>query len=57
MVSVRHVEARVPALVNLTSPVMTLGFAFVLLADWPQTHELIGGAIMIAGVALPLLRR
>lgn len=57
MLSARHVEARVTALANLTTPAMTLLFAFVLLADWPQTHQLIGGAIMLSGIAIPMLRR
>ena len=57
MISARHVEARVTALANLTTPAMTLLFAFVLLSDWPQTHQLIGGAIMISGIAIPMLRR
>jgi drug/metabolite transporter (DMT)-like permease len=57
MISARYVEARVSALVNLTAPVMTLALAFALLSDWPQRHELLGGAIMIAGISIPLLRR
>lgn len=56
MISARYVEARVTTLANLTAPVMTLIFAFVLLSDWPRDHELLGGAIMIAGISIPLLR-
>lgn len=57
MISARHLEARVTTLATLTTPVLTLGLGFVLLADWPKNHELVGGAIMIAGVATPLLRK
>ena len=56
MISARHIEARVTTLANLTAPAMTLVFAWVLISDWPQPHELLGGAIMIAGISIPLLR-
>lgn len=55
MMSARYVEARVSVLANLSAPVLTLGMAFVLLGDWPAPNELIGGAIMMAGIALPLM--
>ncbi len=57
MLAARHVEARVSTLCTLTTPVLTLGLAFVLLADWPARYELLGGGVMIAGIAIPLLRR
>jgi len=56
MISARYVEARVTTLASLTTPAMTLVLAFLLLSDWPQTHELVGGTIMIAGISIPLLR-
>jgi drug/metabolite transporter (DMT)-like permease len=56
MISARYVEARVTTLANLTAPAMTLVFAWLLLSDWPAPHQLIGGAIMIAGISIPLLR-
>jgi drug/metabolite transporter (DMT)-like permease len=55
MQSARYVEARVSTLATLTTPVFTLVLAFVLLDDWPRSHELLGGAIMLAGIAIPLL--
>lgn len=55
MISARYIEARTTTLANLTSPVMTLGLAYLLLSDWPETHQLVGGAIMIAGISIPLL--
>ncbi len=57
MLSARHVEARVTTLANLTTPVLTLILAFLLLSEWPEPYELTGGAIMIAGISIPLLRR
>jgi drug/metabolite transporter (DMT)-like permease len=56
MLSARYVEARLTTLANLATPVMTLVLALLLLSDWPQPHELLGGAIMIVGIAVPLLR-
>jgi drug/metabolite transporter (DMT)-like permease len=56
MISARYVEARLTTLANLTTPVMTLVLAFLLLSDWPQPNELLGGAIMMVGIAVPLLR-
>lgn len=56
MISSRYLEARVTALASLASPVMTLLLAFVLLSDWPTDYELLGGAIMLAGISVPLLK-
>jgi drug/metabolite transporter (DMT)-like permease len=56
MLSARYIEARVTTLATLTSPILTLVLAFVLISDWPQSHELIGGAIMMAGISIPFLR-
>ena len=55
MISARHVEARVTALATLMTPVLTLVAAFVLLSDWPASYELLGGAIMMGGIAIPIL--
>ena len=55
MNSARHVEARVTTLATLSTPVMTLVLAFFVLGDWPLEHQLLGGAIMIAGIAIPLI--
>ncbi|MBW2424248.1 MAG: DMT family transporter [Deltaproteobacteria bacterium] len=56
MLSARYIEARVTTLATLMSPLLTLVLAFVLISDWPQVHELIGGAIMMAGLSIPFLR-
>ncbi len=55
MISARYLEARVTTLVQLTAPALTLLLALVLLGDWPSLRELIGGAIIIAGVAVPVI--
>ncbi|MCH2170532.1 DMT family transporter [Myxococcota bacterium] len=55
MNSARYIEARITSLVALTTPVMTLVVAFLLLSDWPRPNELIGGAIMVSGIAIPLV--
>ena len=54
MISARYLEARVTTLVQLTAPALTLAMAWMLLGDWPSPRELIGGAIIIAGVAVPV---
>jgi len=56
MISARYIEARVTTLATLSTPALTLVLAFVLLSDWPENHQLVGGAIMIAGISIPLLR-
>jgi drug/metabolite transporter (DMT)-like permease len=57
MQSARYVPARVTTLATLTTPLFTLVLAFALLAEWPRPHELWGGALMLCGIALPLLPR
>lgn len=55
MLSARHIEARMTTFVNLGSPLMTVPIAWALLSDLPRPHELLGGAIMMAGIAVPLI--
>lgn len=57
MLSARDVEARTTTLANLTSPLMTLPLGWLLLSDLPGPQQLLGGAILIAGIAIPLLPR
>ncbi len=57
MFSARDVEARTTTLANLTSPLMTLPLGWLLLSDLPSSHQLLGGALMLAGIAIPLLPR
>ena len=55
MASARHVQASTTALAGLATPVITLLLGFALLGSVPTQIELLGGAVMLAGVALPLL--
>jgi drug/metabolite transporter (DMT)-like permease len=56
MISSRYIEARITVLTNLSAPILTLGLAYLILSDWPEDHQLIGGAIMMVGISLPLLK-
>jgi drug/metabolite transporter (DMT)-like permease len=55
MQSARYVEARVTALANLGSPVITLVLAWAVLDDLPTGHELLGGLVMLVGIAFPIV--
>ena len=57
MNSARYLEARVSTLATLTTPALTLVFAFAILGDWPRPHELLGGGLMIVGISIPLVQR
>lgn len=57
MLSARDIEARTTTLANLTSPLMTLPLGWLLLSDLPGPQQLLGGAVLIAGIAIPLLPR
>ncbi len=54
MTSARYVEARYTTLATLAAPPLTLLLGFVILSDLPSTQEIFGGAVMIAGIALPV---
>ncbi len=55
MASARHVKASTTALAGLATPVITLLLGFLLLGTVPTRVELLGGAIMLIGVALPIV--
>ncbi|MEM9175238.1 MAG: DMT family transporter [Myxococcota bacterium] len=57
MLSARSIEARLSSLVMLLSPVLTLVPAYLLLGDWPTDRQLLGGLVMLLGIAFPLWRR
>ncbi len=54
MNSARTIEARLTSLIMLLSPVLTLVPAYLILDDWPTDRQLLGGAIMLVGIAWPL---
>jgi drug/metabolite transporter (DMT)-like permease len=53
--SAQDVPARVTSFASLTTPLMTLLLAFLVLRTLPTERELLGGAILLVGVAVPLL--
>lgn len=55
MHSARFLEARLTTLATLLAPVLTLMLAWLVLSDLPSSRQLIGGAVMLLGIALPLL--
>ena len=52
--SARHIAASTTALASLTAPALTLLLAFALLGTLPTAQELVGGGILLAGIAIPL---
>jgi drug/metabolite transporter (DMT)-like permease len=54
MYSARYVAASTTALAGLITPVLTLLFGMLVLGELPTPRAMIGGAIMLAGIAIPL---
>jgi drug/metabolite transporter (DMT)-like permease len=54
MYSARHVAASTTALAGLLTPVLTLLLGLLVLGTLPTPRAMIGGAIMLAGIAIPL---
>jgi drug/metabolite transporter (DMT)-like permease len=52
--SARHVAASTTSVTSLSAPAITLLFSFLLLGTLPTSQELLGGAVLLAGVAIPL---
>jgi drug/metabolite transporter (DMT)-like permease len=55
MFALRDVEARTASLCVLLAPVATLGLSWAILGDVPTATETIGGAVILLGVAIPVL--
>jgi drug/metabolite transporter (DMT)-like permease len=55
MESAQHVAASTTVLASLVTPPLTLVLSFAVLGTLPSGHELVGGAIMLVGVAIPVL--
>ncbi len=55
MYALRETTAPVAALTALITPVATVLFAWVILSETPTGIELMGGGIMLSGLALPVL--
>lgn len=54
MAAVRHIPASQSVLFGLISPVLAFLLAWAMLGSTPSGRELVGGAIVLLGVALPL---
>lgn len=57
MKSAKYLEARITTLATLAAPPLTLALAYVVLSDLPQTREIQGGLIMLAGISISILTR
>jgi drug/metabolite transporter (DMT)-like permease len=55
MYALRHVEARIAALCVLLAPVATLALSWAILGDAPTAIELLGGLVILMGVAIPII--
>jgi drug/metabolite transporter (DMT)-like permease len=52
--SARHVSAHTTSMTSLSAPAFTLLLSFLLLGALPTAQELLGGAVLLLGVAIPL---
>jgi len=55
MKSAEHLEARYTSLTLLAAPPLTVLLGYALLDDLPSAREGLGGAIMLLGIAIPVL--
>lgn len=55
MTSARYLEARMTTLTTLAAPPTTLLLGVVFLNDLPDSRDLLGGAIILGGIAIPIL--
>jgi drug/metabolite transporter (DMT)-like permease len=57
MYAARHLPASRAALLALATPVFAFGFGFAVLGIVPTLRDLLGGTLILTGIALPLLER
>lgn len=57
ILSARHVDARITTLGALSAPAISVPLEWLLLGHVPPHNELIGGAILLLGIAVPVVRR
>lgn len=55
MQSSRYLEARFTSLILLASPVFAMPMAWLAMGEVPSEHEVEGGAVMLVGIAIPLI--
>jgi len=56
ILSARHVDARITTLGALSAPAISVPLEIAILGHVPLPRELLGGAILLLGIAVPLLR-
>jgi probable blue pigment (indigoidine) exporter len=56
MQSSRYLEARFTSLILLSAPVLTVPIAWVFIGTIPTNRVLVGSAVMMAGIAIPVSR-
>jgi drug/metabolite transporter (DMT)-like permease len=57
MTSARYLEARLTTLATLAAPPLTLLFGLLVLSETPSTREIVGGCVMLVGIAVPVVAR
>ncbi len=57
MLSARDLEARMTAMVGITGPLWSVLFAGIFLGALPRQGQLIGGALIFLGIALPVIQQ
>ncbi|MBT8491461.1 MAG: DMT family transporter, partial [Deltaproteobacteria bacterium] len=55
MYALRHVTAAYQVLIGLSSPAFAFLLAFIILGTAPTGFELVGGLVMLLGVAIPVI--
>jgi drug/metabolite transporter (DMT)-like permease len=55
MTSARYLEARLTTLATLAAPPLTLLLGTLVLSETPAPREIIGGLVMLLGIAIPVL--
>ena len=57
MTSSRYLPARLTTLATLAAPPLTLLLGLLVLSELPTPREIVGGAVMLAGIAIPVVGR
>lgn len=55
MLALRHIPVALATLVLFAGPVFAFVLAGLVLGDWPSLLELLGSAVILVGIALPVL--
>ena len=55
MIASRYLAVRFVTLCLLLSPVLTLGLAWIVIGELPQSRAIAGGTLMLLGIAIPFV--